>query len=86
MAFKILNDFVILDKDSLPKKHHFRPSRKCSDVLPGPDYQLEEPFARIKTVQNTFYFDVPKLWNITVTQKQASSSTIDSFKSYFKIK
>ena len=49
MAFKILNDFVILDKDSLPKKHHFRPSRKCSDVLPGPDYQLEEPFARIKT-------------------------------------
>ena len=86
MAFKILNDFLILDKSSLPKKSHFRPSRKCSDVLPGPEYQLEEQFARLNTVQNTFYFDVPKLWNNLVTQEQASSTSIDAFKSYFKTK
>ena len=83
MAFKILNDLVILDKDALQRKHRDRPSRACSDVLVGPLHQLEEPIARVTSVQNTFFYAVPKLWNNKVKPEQAAATSVLSFKRYF---
>ena len=69
MAYKILNGDVILSADLLPRP---------------PENQLLEPHARIKTVENTFFYQVPKLWNRIVTKPQAAAPSIEAFKNHFK--
>ena len=79
MAFKILNKLVILTPDTLPRKFPARPTRMTNDSK----YLLEEPFARLSVIQNTFFYSVPRLWNSRITQPQANASSVNSFKSYF---
>ena len=82
MAYKILNNHVILTPDYLPKNRSGRPTRKIIDQ----EYLLEEKYSRIYEIQKTFFYSVPKLWNNTVSAKQAKAPNVDNFKKYFLIK
>ena len=63
MAYKIINNMVILSPEQLPLKNTNRSSRHINAGLVGPEQQLQEPRARLCASQNTFFFKVPKLWN-----------------------
>ena len=82
MTYKILNNNVILTPDCLPKNKSGRPTRKIIDQ----EYLLEEKYSRIYEIQKTFFYSVPKLWNNTVSAKQAKAPNVDNFKKYFIIK
>ena len=85
MAFKILNDEVILPPDLLPRTNNTFP-RKCNEPLVGSVNQLYEPRARLLATERTFFYTVPKLWNSRVTPSQANAPNLDSFKSHFVTK
>ena len=84
MAFKIINNLVILNPETLPKKIHPRQQRKCNQVLIDNKHQLVEPDSRLDVSKNTFFSKVPSLWNRTVTQEQAEAPNVESFKRYFR--
>ena len=84
MAFKILNDHVILKPNVLPKPKSQRPERLCRGIKVGAQHQLFEPQARLDVNQSTFFFITPQLWNYNVTPKQANAKTVDTFRRYFK--
>ena len=84
MAYKILNDHVILDAEMLPKFYSERPSRKCNNVNVGPKNQLLEQKSRLDVTERTFFYETPKLWNRLVTPLQANAPSIDAFKKHFK--
>ena len=79
MAYKILTNKVILTPDYLPKNETTHPTRKPI----GKEYLLEEKHSRLDQAQKTFFFSVPALWNNSITDKQAKSKNVDSFKKYF---
>ena len=83
MAYKIINDKVILSSNMLPRP--IRPLRNCNVGSVGTENQLFEPISRLKTVEKTFFYQVPKLWNNIVTREQASAPSLDSFKNQFII-
>ena len=83
MAFKILNNHVILEPNLLPKVNYKHPDRYCKGIRVGSQYQLHEPQARLDVARTSFFFAIPKIWNSNVTSKQASSTTVDSFKRNF---
>ena len=66
MAYKILNNQVILTPNYLPKNTKNRPTRKPIDK----EYLLEEKHSRLDEAQKTFFYFVPSLWNSTVTAKR----------------
>ena len=82
MAFKILNNHVILEPDLLPKTPNPRPERVCK----GNSNQLAEPQARLDTTSATFFYSTPKLWNNQISSTQAKSPSVDAFQSKFKQK
>ena len=82
MAYKILNNQVILMPEYLPKNTINRPTRKPIDK----EYLLEEKHSRIDQTQKTFFYSVPTLWNNTVTAKQAKAKNVDIFKKCFHTK
>ena len=82
MAYKIINDKVILSSNMLPRP--IRPLRNCNVGSVGTENQLFEPISRLKAVEKTFFYQVPKLWNNIVTREQASAPSFDSFKNHFK--
>ena len=84
MAFKILNNQVILDPKLLPKTYNLRPDRYCKGSTIDNHNQLIEPYAKLDVTRCTFFYATPKLWNCHVTPKQANSPSVDSFKNYFK--
>ena len=84
MAFKILNGHVILESNMLPKTNFQQPSRKCNEVKVGLENQLDEPTSSIEIAQKTFFFATPKLWNNSVSPKQANAPSVDAFKHHFK--
>ena len=84
MAYKILNDHVIIDAEMLPKFYSERPSRKCNSVNVGPKHQLLEQKSRLDVTEKTFFYETPKLWNRLVTPLQANAPSIDAFKKHFK--
>ena len=79
MAYKILNNKVILTPDYLPKNKSNHPTRKPIDK----EYLLEEKHSRLNEAQQTFFYSVPALWNNTVTAQQAKSKNVDIFKKHF---
>ena len=83
MAFKILNEHVILEPDMLPKMKSQRPERICKGIKVGTQHQLFEPKARLDVIEATYFYITPKLWNFNVTPKQANSKTVDTFKRHF---
>ena len=84
MAFKILNNNVILESELLPKVNNQRPDRACRGTTVGKQNQLFEPQARLDVTRTTFFYATPYLWNNNVTSHQASLTSIDAFKSNFK--
>ena len=82
MVYKILNGHVILEPEMLPKYHHERP-RKCNSVPVGYENELTEPQARLQIVEPTFFYSIPALWNQHVSERQAKSPSVDTFKTYF---
>ena len=83
MAYKIINGYVILDSNMLPKFKSHGPLRQCNSAYVGTKHQLDEPQPKIKVVGNTFFFSVPLLWNQTVSPFQAEVANVDSFKKHF---
>ena len=83
MAFKIINNCVILELQMLPKVYNARP-RHCNNTKVGFKNQLFEPQARLDVVDNTFFYATPKLWNQNISQLQASANSVDKFKNHFK--
>ena len=84
MAFKIINNKIILESDQLPKTNCWRPERKCNSVKVGLQNQLIEPQARLDIVKSTFFYATPHLWNNNVSPIQARSSNVDNFRKFFK--
>ena len=74
MAYKILNDKVILEPDCLPKKEGIHKIRKRND------HHLKIPFSKIDEAKKTFFYDVPQLWNSLISEKQARALNTDAFK------
>ena len=88
MAYKIINNKIILGPEYLPKSstQNQRPSRTCNMSKVGAENQLVEPKARLQITQSTFFYDTPKLWNRTITETQAKAPSVDSFKKHFEKK
>ena len=84
MAYKIINDHVILDSDLMPKVSYQRPTRKCNETNVGYQNQLVELSSTLDVVNSTFFFDTPKLWNQKVSTLQANAPSVDAFKQHFK--
>ena len=61
MAYKILNDHVIIPPESLPRNCQNRPSRQCTRTNVGNKNKLIEKYARLDTTRKTFFFDIPKM-------------------------
>ena len=83
MAYKILNNHVIIPPEALPKANQRRPIRKCNEPSVGKQHMLAEQYTRLTNTSKTFFYHVPKLWNEKVTPLQANATSIDSFKQHF---
>ena len=81
MGYKIINGYVILDQDLLPK-HNPRLSRSCNIPNVGTKNQLHEPQHRLHVSGKTF--NVPNLWNSLVTPSQANAPSVKAFQQHFK--
>ena len=84
MAYKIINDHVILPPDLLPRQSHNRPIRSCTEVRVGTKHQLYEPIATLHNPEATFFYSVPKLWNSLITPEQAACRSVKAFQSCFQ--
>ena len=83
MAYKIINGFVILDQEMLPKLNQ-RLFRNCNAPNVGMKNQLFEPQPRLLVSGKTYFYDVPKLWNSLVSPTQANASSVEAFQQHFK--
>ena len=81
-AYKLINNNLILPPDLLPFAN-LRPTRSTDQVRVGPEYQLHQPYARLNTVNKTFFYSTPKTWNQLVTPQQARAPSVDAFKDHF---
>ena len=84
MAYKILNNHVILEPSLLPKIYNRRPDRNCKGFTISNQNHLAEPYARLDVVKSTFFYETPNLWNLNVTPNQAKAPSVDAFKTHFK--
>ena len=84
MAYKILNEKVILEPNMLPKFQSQRLRRQCNESRVGAQNQLFEPQPRLDVTASTFFYSIPKIWNNSVTPKQANAPSVDAFKTHFK--
>ena len=55
-----------------------------NEVKVGYENQLVELSGKIEVANNTFFFATPKLWNNSITAKQANAQSFDAFKRHFK--
>ena len=74
MAYKILNNKVILEPELLPKKEFVHNTRKENNG------QLEVPFSKIDNAKKTFFYNVPILWNTLITEDQSNAPSVEAFK------
>jgi len=86
MAYKIINNKIILGPEYLPKSttQKQRPQRTCNMTKVGAENHLIEPKARLQVTESTFFYNTPKLWNETITEIQAKAPSVDSFKKHFE--
>ena len=84
MMFKIRNNLVIIEPESLPKANTTRPTRTCQEKKVGKLNQLFEPESIIQNSGKTFFYMGPKLWNDNVPRYfLPNAPNIEAFKSYF---
>ena len=57
--------------------------RECNSVKVGKENHLEEIISDLKISGYTFSLSVPKIWNETISEKQAKAPSVDAFKRYF---
>ena len=74
MAYKILNEKVILEPEWLPKKESVRKIRTDEN------HHLKIPFSMLDCAKKTFFFDVPRIWNSQVSAKLAEAPSTEAFK------
>ena len=86
MAYKIINRFVILEPNMLPKAEIKRPDRKGYGKKIEAKYQLKELHSRLDITNSTFFYETPRLWNTMITSSQAISPSAEAFKSHFSKK
>ena len=67
MAYKIINNAVILDPNMLPKFTDNHKQRQCNAPNVGKENQLIEPRPTLQTTSKTFFYSIPKIWNQRVT-------------------
>ena len=84
MTYKILNGYLILEPNMMPKMSFQRPVRECTQAKVGASNQLIEPQSRLDVVKTTFFYATPKIWNDSVTPVQANAPSTDAFKNHFK--
>ena len=84
MTYKIVNDHLILDSNSMPKAEYQRPNRKCNEMKVGYENQLVEPPWNTDVAKHTFFYAAPLLWNTTVSASQANAPSVDAFKENLK--
>ena len=86
MAYKIINNKIILGPEYLPKSstQKQRPHRTCNMSKVGAKNHLIEPKARLQVIEKTFFYSTPKLWNETISETQAKTPSVDSFKKHFE--
>ena len=82
MIYKIINNHVIINSDTLPKPN--RSTRTCNEKKVGAQNQLLEPIAKFINSGNTFFYQGPRLWNTLVSPEQANAPNIEAFQQYFK--
>ena len=83
MAYKILNEKVILESNLLPKFLTTRP-RQCQSANVGLENQLVEPQPRLQVTGHTFFYSIPTIWNQRISKQQANAPSVDSFKNHFR--
>jgi hypothetical protein len=83
MAYKILNNKLIIPPSSLPRVTSNRLTRSCNEANVGRQNQLFEPQSRLITTGKTFFYCAPKLWNQLVTPSQANAPSVEAFKHHF---
>ena len=84
MAFKILNNYTILESNMLPKITNQRPERNCKGVKVGVANQLFERQSRLDVSSSTFFYATPIIWNSNITPIHAKSKNVEAFKNYFQ--
>ena len=73
MAYKIINNLVILPPTLLPKVTPRRPTRKCQEATVGTEQLLVEPISRLDIT-------VPRLWNSMVTPPESNAPSVEAFR------
>ena len=84
MAYKIINENLILEPNMLPKATNNGKQRKCNETKVGIENQLLEPVPKLLTSSKTFFYSIPKLWNQMISPSQAKAPSVDAFKQHFK--
>ena len=84
MAFKILNEHVILEAGMLPKYKIKPTQRQCNSTNVGFENQLIEPQPQFHASGETFFYSIQKTWNERVTPSQARAPSVDAFRQHFK--
>ena len=84
MAYKIINNEVILDTNMLPKFDENQKQRQCNAPNVGIKNQLIEPRPILQGTAKTFFYSIQKMWNQRITESQAKSPSVDAFRHYFK--
>ena len=83
MAYKIINNHVIIPPNLVPRMTSSRPTRKCQEATVGTEHLLVEPLSRLDNTGKTFFFAVQQIWNRTVTPQQAKAPSVDAFWNHF---
>ena len=86
MAYKIINNEVILESNMLPKVSISNKQRQCNAPNIGIENQLIEPKPKLQITEKTFFLSVPKIWNQRVTKSQAKAPSVEAFRNHFKSK
>ena len=80
MAYMILNNQSILEPEMLRIKEHSITTRR-NHVQ---EIKLLEPYSRLNSTKNNFFYNVPCLWNTTISKEQAKATSVKAFKKHFK--
>ena len=84
MAYKIINENLILEPNMQPKSVNNGKQRKCNGKNVGIDNELFEPVPKLQASGKTFFYSIPKLWNQMIIPSQAKAPSVDAFKQHFK--
>ena len=83
MIYKIRNNKVILQPETLPDATRKRATRTCNERKVGTVNELFEPPTLIMNSGKTFFYLGPRLWNNMVLPAQANAPSLEAFQRFF---